>query len=188
MPEIRKDAARNRARILEAARVMSERGEPLALNAVAKTADVGVGTVYRHFATVDELEEVLTWSRFDELSTLLADSGEGRIERLLTTLFEIMATDGLFESVTTRTTPALQETTDRRDALFDELDDLLRGARESGRIRGDVDARGVVALVCGIAHSVRAAALPTSGARATTLLRVVFDGLRPPRPSNRSSA
>ncbi len=47
---LRQDAARNRARILAAARrLFAETGRPVTHNEVAHAADVGVGTVYRRF-------------------------------------------------------------------------------------------------------------------------------------------
>ncbi|MBJ7384386.1 MAG: helix-turn-helix transcriptional regulator, partial [Mycolicibacterium sp.] len=55
----RSDAARNRALIIEAAReLITEPGE-LKLSAVAKRAGLGQGTLYRHFATREELVRAL---------------------------------------------------------------------------------------------------------------------------------
>ena len=48
----RADALRNRQRVLEAARTVFSAGGPEAsLETVAKTAGVGIGTLYRHFPT-----------------------------------------------------------------------------------------------------------------------------------------
>ena len=62
---VRKDVARNRALLLESARVVfAERGLDATLDDVAKHAGVGVGTAYRHFANKQELAaEVLAESR-----------------------------------------------------------------------------------------------------------------------------
>ena len=52
MTLVRADAARNRERVLDAARAAHhEHGAGLAMHAVARRAGVGVGTVYRHFPT-----------------------------------------------------------------------------------------------------------------------------------------
>src|SRR6201984_1296411 len=52
----RADALRNRQRVLEAARAVFSTGGPEAsLEAVAKTAGVGIGTLYRHFPTREAL-------------------------------------------------------------------------------------------------------------------------------------
>ena len=121
MDGLRRDAARNRERILAAARELLERGDDLALNAVARAADVGVGTVYRHFAGVDELEEVLVWDRFDELDRLLGETGPDGVERALTQHTALLIADPLFERVTARPDPVLPQTAAKRAALLDRL-------------------------------------------------------------------
>jgi AcrR family transcriptional regulator len=65
---LRKDAARNRERILEAARdLFQARGLSASLNDIAHHAGVGVGTVYRHFPNKDELVEGLFEQRVAEI-------------------------------------------------------------------------------------------------------------------------
>lgn len=64
---LRKDAARNRCRIMDAARALASSRKPLQLNAVAQAADVGVGTVYRDFPTPEALIEALAEDRFTVL-------------------------------------------------------------------------------------------------------------------------
>ena len=177
----RRDAARNRAHIVEAARGRAAAGEGLALNAVARAADVGVGTVYRHFASVDELEEAVVAERFDELAALLRAAGPGQLEQVLTAHFRLLADDALFERVTARAEPALEQTTRTRDALIADLAELMARTRERGDLRPDVDAAGVLLLVCGLAHAVRSAGVPADSPPGRALLRVVLDGLRPPR-------
>lgn len=56
----RADAARNRARVLEAAKDVFRTGGPHAsLDAVARGAGVGIGTLYRHFPTREALFEAV---------------------------------------------------------------------------------------------------------------------------------
>src|SRR5687767_7563279 len=121
----RSDAARNRARILDAARDLAARREALALNAVARAADVGVGTVYRHFATVEALEETLVWERFDDLADLLSSAGPAHLGSVLRATFRLLAEDALFEKVTSRRQPALAQTASLLTALIDRLAVLL---------------------------------------------------------------
>ena len=54
-PRLRADAAENRARIIEAARAVIANSDELKLNAIAKQAGVGQGTLYRHFPTREDL-------------------------------------------------------------------------------------------------------------------------------------
>ena len=57
---LRRDAERNRQRILQAAsEVFTERGLDVSLDEVARQAGVGVGTVYRRFRTKADLVEAL---------------------------------------------------------------------------------------------------------------------------------
>jgi AcrR family transcriptional regulator len=72
---LRADAARNRERVLEAARaVFAERGVEATLDDVARRAGVGVGTVYRRFADKDELLDALFHERIDELVAIAEDA------------------------------------------------------------------------------------------------------------------
>ncbi|RUR01811.1 TetR/AcrR family transcriptional regulator [Labedella endophytica] len=178
MTEMRKDAARNRERIVDAARDLQSRGEVLALNAVARAADVGVGTVYRHFATVEELEETLVWDRFDALDAILQETAPGQLERALEAHIALLVEDALFEKVTLRSEVVLPQTATARDALIAQLAELMSRAREDGLLRADVDAPTVLHLTCGLAHSIRASGAGIDSALARSLLRVAFDGLR----------
>src|SRR3954470_799355 len=56
----RADACRNRDRLLEvASEVFSECGTDASLEKIAKTACVGIGTLYRHYPTRDALIEAV---------------------------------------------------------------------------------------------------------------------------------
>lgn len=179
MDGLRRDAARNRDRILSAARELAGRGENLAFNAVARAADVGVGTVYRHFATIEELEEVVVWDRFDELDRLLSEAGPDRFDRTLTEHIALLTADPLFEKVTARPDAALPETASKRDALISRLAEVLAEARADGRVRPGIDADSVLLLACGAAHSIRTARLAPDGEAAQALIDVILRGLRP---------
>ena len=57
---LRADARRNRDRLIEVAKAMfSEGGADTSLEAIAKAAGVGIGTLYRHFPTRDALIEAV---------------------------------------------------------------------------------------------------------------------------------
>ncbi|MGQ9351444.1 TetR/AcrR family transcriptional regulator [Mycolicibacterium gilvum] len=65
---LRKDAERNRRRVLVAAReLFAVKGMEATLNDVAHHAGVGVGTVYRRFATKEELVEAIFEDGIDEV-------------------------------------------------------------------------------------------------------------------------
>ncbi len=68
---LRKDAERNRQRVIAAAReLFAEKGLEATLNDVAHHANVGVGTVYRRFDTKEELIEAIFVDGMDQLTAL----------------------------------------------------------------------------------------------------------------------
>src|SRR5262245_58858444 len=74
---LRADARRNREKVLAAARkVFSEQGVDAQMDDVARRADVGVGTVYRHFPTKEALLQALT----EELFDVLAEHARGLLD------------------------------------------------------------------------------------------------------------
>jgi len=67
----RADAVRNRERVLEAAKAIFSAGGPDAsLEAVARRAGVGIGTLYRHFPTREALYEAVYRREVDQLGDL----------------------------------------------------------------------------------------------------------------------
>ena len=64
----RADAQRNRELLVAAAReAFADRGTDASLRDVARSAGVGIGTLYRHFPTREALLEALVESNFEEL-------------------------------------------------------------------------------------------------------------------------
>src|ERR1700681_4647685 len=73
----RADAVRNRERVLEAAKAVFSAGGPDAsLEAVARRAGVGIGTLYRHFPTRETLFEAVYRREVEQLGEL-ADALKG---------------------------------------------------------------------------------------------------------------
>ncbi len=67
----RTDAVRNRERVLEAAKAVFSAGGPDAsLEAVARHAGVGIGTLYRHFPTREALFEAVYRREVEQLADL----------------------------------------------------------------------------------------------------------------------
>jgi len=68
---LRRDAERNRRRVIDGARALfAERGLEATLNDVAHQANVGVGTVYRRFATKEELLEAIFEDGIEQIAAL----------------------------------------------------------------------------------------------------------------------
>jgi AcrR family transcriptional regulator len=73
---LRRDAERNRQRILDATRkLVAERGLGVSHDDIARAAEVGVGTVYRHFPDKQELLGLLFDERLDETVALAEAAG-----------------------------------------------------------------------------------------------------------------
>jgi AcrR family transcriptional regulator len=85
---LRADAERNRRAIVEAAAdVFAVEGTNVTLERIAEMADVGVGTIYRRFASVRELLTVV----FEEKMTRYADEAERAAEQALLQPWEAFA-------------------------------------------------------------------------------------------------
>jgi len=183
-PPLRADAARNRARILEAARdVFAEHGLGVGIDAVARRASVGVGTIYRRFPTKDDLLQAIVDDRSERLVTRLEEIARTHgpweaFAAMAELLGAEMASDrGFFE--------ALQEAPDHlalsacaRDRAISAIDPILRRAQVAGVVREDVVALDVL-YVCANAGRVapcRAALEPDLWRR---YLALGLDGLRP---------
>src|SRR5689334_24518261 len=71
---LRADARRNRDRLLDAAvRAFSQDGPDVTLDAIAKEAGVGIGTLYRHFPTREALVEAAYRNELARLCDAAAD-------------------------------------------------------------------------------------------------------------------
>src|SRR5213593_3762177 len=75
---LRADARRNREAVLAAAKkLFADQGLDAQMPDVAKAAKVGVGTVYRHFPTKDDLIAALAAERFERLAEKAREGIDG---------------------------------------------------------------------------------------------------------------
>jgi len=141
---LRKDAERNRQRVLTAAReLFAIRGMEATLNDVAHHAGVGVGTVYRRFATKEELVEAIFEEGIAEVVCLAetalqhSNSWDGFvwfIERHC----ELAATDrGLREMVYSKAYGG-DRVDCAREQLVPLISKLVDRARSDGYLRADI--------------------------------------------------
>lgn len=194
-PDLRADAARNRARVLEAAAAqLAAAGGELAMNALARAAGVGVGTVYRHFPTRQVLLEALGAEGLEALvaATEVAAAADGAqdggagdsgaaLEEVLRTGLRLQLTDPALAAVLAEPQPACADVRALLGRWEVALGRVLEGARAAGGARDDVGPDDVRRLVCGLARAVGAGRgrLAPSARYVDVLLR----GLRPaPRP------
>lgn len=183
---LRADARRNRARILDvAARSFAEEGLSLSLDEIARRADVGPGTVHRHFPTKEGLLEAVVLSQVEALALsarALLDAPDpgpaffdfcfnlaerGAANRALA---QAMAT--VSSSLQTAVAAAIKDMHDSLDLAFVRLQDL-------GLVRKDTTAADINGFLVGI-HAAAERAPEDSGLPGR-MMRVVCDGLRTPQ-------
>ncbi|WP_454051351.1 TetR/AcrR family transcriptional regulator [Cellulomonas sp. Marseille-Q8402] len=151
----RRDAVRNRARIVAAAEVeFRAAGAGVPLDRVAQRAGVGRGTLYRHFPDRGALIAAVYTARVDALERHVASlPPEHLLEHLVAEISaQQVDAPGLFAAVHTAHAddPALADVERRATAL---LADALADARRRGRARPDVtveDVRLLFAMTEGV--------------------------------------
>ncbi|MEV0534912.1 helix-turn-helix domain-containing protein [Kitasatospora sp. NPDC050463] len=184
-PVLRADAARNRARVLQVAREQLAVGDDsLQLNAIAKLAGLGVGTVYRHFPNRHALVEALSADRFRELvgeaqAAAAEEDALAGLHRLLRFALDRALDDPGFASVLESASDAEAQTSQMKAELDRAVAELLDRARLAGAIRVGIRADDVRRLLCGVEHAVRSG--DSDPARRGLYLDVLLEGLRPPR-------
>ncbi|MFF5900939.1 TetR/AcrR family transcriptional regulator [Streptomyces argenteolus] len=180
--DLRADAARNRARVLQVAREQLAAGDhSLQLNTIARIAGVGVGTVYRHFPNRHALVEALSAERFQELvgeaqGAARAEDPLAGLRHLLHFTLDRALEDPDFAAVLESASTEETQTSQMKDELDQAVAVLLDRARRTGAIRSDIEADDVRRLLCGVEHAVRFG----GSDRRELYLGILLEGLRPP--------
>ncbi|TWH74818.1 TetR family transcriptional regulator [Modestobacter roseus] len=183
---LRRDAARNRELLLEAARtVFAQRGLEATLDDVAREAGVGVGTAYRHFANKFELATAVLEECIDVLvanaERALADEDPWRgLVSCLESAMELQAFNrGLREVLMSASDP--QSMLRVKEKLEEPLTELVERAQAAGELRTDLtpgDFKMITQMVCAVAELAEGTA-PQIWRRYLALL---LPGLRPGGP------
>jgi AcrR family transcriptional regulator len=180
----RADAARNRARIVAAARALfAERGIEVQLPEVARAAGVGIGTVYRHFPAHADLVEAAAEHRFAEIEDFARTECLGRAEpgqalaRYLRHVGEVLSADrGLSASIeVVRRSAGSEPRGEARARLESVIGDLIARDRAAGTVRDDCTVGDVYMIVGAISATIR-----TGAGDWRRLLDITLDGLQPP--------
>jgi AcrR family transcriptional regulator len=184
---LRRDAERNRSRILEAAReLFAEHGLGVSLDEIARHAGVGVGTVYRRFPDREMLVDALFEERVAAMLRVLDEALEiedpwQAMVAYLSGSLEMQAADrGLKELLLSASSQKHERIESVRSQIQPRLELLLGRGQEAGVVREDITSHDLFLLqhaVCEVADFTRAAA-PQAWRRTLT---VVLDGLRPDR-------
>jgi AcrR family transcriptional regulator len=155
----RADATRNRERVLEAAKAVFSAGGPDAsLEAVARRAGVGIGTLYRHFPTREALFEAVYRREVEQLSELAeqlksAASPVDALRRWLKSNVELVATK---KGMITALALVVQGSSELYAYSFDRLTKaigtLLDRAVAAGEIRADISPEDVLRALIGMCY------------------------------------
>jgi AcrR family transcriptional regulator len=180
---LRADARRNRERVLTAAReVFAEHGREAQMDDVARRAEVGVGTVYRHFPTKEALIDALVAEAFERLVAVAkeqAQRNDDPWDALVTTLWagaEIMAGDRAVSAILSEVYGPVNVDLDLQLQMTETTTLLIDRAREAGVLREDVILDDIPMLMCGIGMATcKPHNVPDAWRRHIT---IILDGLR----------
>jgi AcrR family transcriptional regulator len=181
---LRADARRNREAVIAAAKkLFADEGLDAQMPDVAKAARVGVGTVYRHFPTKEDLIAALAAERFERLAEKARDAiaAEDPWEGLCDFIrfsAQIQADDrGLCEVMGSR--PEVMEVSAYAVGLDELAAEMVKRAKGSGKLRKDLEWRDIPMIACGLGRITPAEMGPAAG-RWPRLVEIVIDGLRAP--------
>lgn len=183
---LRRDAERNRQRILRAAaEVFTERGLSATLDDVARQAGVGVGTVYRRFPNKEALAETLFAARFDRLTAMAEralaepDSYTG-LASFLEESAAMMAEDRGMRQILMFATYGRDKADIGRERMQPLVTRLVERAQRDGAVRADLRPTDipVISFLLATANEYAGQTRPGIWRR---YLVLVLDALRPGR-------
>ncbi|WEG09752.1 helix-turn-helix domain containing protein [Microbacterium horticulturae] len=175
---LRADARENRAELIRAARGAFAAEERPSLEAIARAAGVGIGTLYRHFPRREALVEAVYRDQVEELRAGAARLlGEQTPAMALRAWMELFADWADAKRGMVDTLAAMrQEGVVDLDASRREIEDIIATMLDAGArahdVRSDIGATDVRSLLAGIL------AAGTDRAQVSTLFDLALDGLR----------
>ena len=155
----RADAERNRALLLETAKIVfAEKGSDASLDEIARRTGVGIGTLYRHFPTRDALIAAVYRNESEQLGVAAARLAETRppvaaLHEWLLLFVDYMATK---QGMTEVLNSAVGDTAALRAASGEQMKQaiglLVGRATASGEIRLDLDPLDLLRAIAGVAN------------------------------------
>lgn len=178
---MRADARKNYDQLLAVAGVvLAEEGADASLRDIARRADVGLATLYRHFPTREALLEALLRTGFDELTARADELEASRApgEALVVWLRELVACATTYRGVVTLMVAAIEDPDSALHASCVAMRAsgarLLAQAQEAGSARRDVDGADLFALAGALAWL---SDQPSLAERTDHLFEVVADAI-----------
>jgi len=179
----RSDALRNRQRLLDVAKeAFSRSGADASLDEIARQAEVGPGTLYRHFPTRDALIEAVYRSEVEKLAAAQRKFAESMtpVEALRTWMLLFVDHIAAKQIIA----PALNSMIGGPSRLYEGSRNLIQGAInalvkraiKSGDIRRDLDPFDLLRALIGVSH---VASGPGWQQSARRLVDILITGSRP---------
>lgn len=182
---LRADARRNRARILDAAEtVFTTHGSDASTEQVAAAAGVGIGTVFRHFPTKEELLQAVLIGQLERMvgradELLAADDTGNALFSYFREAVGQSATKNIYaDALASAGIDLADAISPIKSEVFRVLDALLARAQQAGTVRADVTVQEVIALIVGASRALEH--LRWDGQAGERILAVIFAGLRVP--------
>lgn len=179
---LRADAARNRESLLSAAEAeFAERGASASVADIARRAGVAKGTVFRHFASKEDLIAAIVCRHVTTLADAAAqladadDPGAALLQFLTVAADQRQRHDLTFLQAASEDDPRVAEIMDQ---LHARLGTLVDHARAAGAIRPDITEADIFLMMCAPIHVVENLRAPEP-LLWQRYLAIIFDGLRP---------
>ena len=179
---LRADAQRNRDKLLDAAvRAFSRGGPEVTLEAIARDAGVGIGTLYRHFPTREALVEAAYRNELarlcDVVPDLLAAEPPDQAMRIWMDRFvDYMTTKhGMADALRAVIASGGNPFAESRDRLLAAVTALLEAGVAAGTLRSDIAPSDVLTSLSGVSMVTANQAQPDQARR---ILDLLIDGLR----------
>jgi len=177
-PRLREDARRNRERLLEVAVDAFTKDANASLDGIARTAQVGIGTLYRHFPTREALIEAAYRNELEKLCEaaphlLEQHAPDEALGRLMDRFVEYVGVKrGMAQALQAVVAAGADPYNQSRARLSEALSLILEAGKRDGTLRADVDADDVLSMSSGFlmkAHDLQ---------QARRLAAILVDGLR----------
>ena len=179
----RSDGIKNRDRIVaEAQRLFATADAKVSLEAIARAAEVGIGTLYRHFPTKEALVEAVYRSELDALDSeaddLLSKRPPAEAMRQWMDSYTkfVVAKHAMHDALRIALAPRSTEGSEIRTRINATIAKFLTAGSNNGSIRSDFQPDDVTVILAG---SVLPAALSADRRQISRVLDLLMGGLRP---------
>lgn len=188
----RVDAQRNRERILEVARdAFTQHGPEATLDEIARRAEIGPGTLYRHFPTRDALIEEVYRSEVEKLTAAgqrytLTMRPLDALRRWMHLFIDHVARKWLIlPAMDTVPGGSMRLIEGTRGLIHSTFRGLVQRAVESGDLRQGINPDDIVRALIGVFHTTSLPGWETSARR---IVDILIEGSRPGQDSRQTRA